>query len=60
MIKLLMGAGFRIQMFPTLGNPDHYFITLKMMHEDIEKEAKIIEFKVKMCNVEIKSVFEIN
>ena len=53
-----MGAGFLIQMFPTLGNPDHYFITLKMKEEDIEKEAKIIEFKVKMCNVETKSVFE--
>lgn len=53
-----MGVGFLIQMFPTLGNPDHYFITLKMKEEDIEEEAKIIEFKVKMCNVETKSVFE--
>lgn len=57
MIDLLITSMFTVQMFPSL-DINVYYIALKMDQSELEKEAKFIEMKIKLVNVESKRVFD--
>jgi hypothetical protein len=57
MVQTLHTSKFQVQMFPSL-NIDIYYIAIMMDQKELEDEARDMELRIKLVNVDQKRIFD--